>query len=174
MHIGLPAGLHSSCIARCCCWPLPPPSCGFSDRCSMENGAAHPILTVFSALSLSIGLPFLVLSATSPLLQVWWARVESGKIPYRLYALSNVGSLLALASVSERDRTPLHAPCSTHGLVLRVRSLRGPLHSPCGQDALQHGCACPGHRRRGPLPAPPPRAETNFSGFCSPWARRCS
>jgi hypothetical protein len=63
----------------------------------IENGAAHPILSVFSFLSLSIGLPFLVLSSTSPLLQVWWARVEGGKIPYRLYALSNVGSLLALA-----------------------------------------------------------------------------
>jgi hypothetical protein len=63
----------------------------------LGNGAAHPILTVFSALSLSIGLPFLVLSSTSPLLQVWWARVEGGKIPYRLYALSNAGSLLALA-----------------------------------------------------------------------------
>ena len=62
-----------------------------------ENGASHPVFTVFSVLSLSIGLPFLVLSATSPLLQVWWARVEGGKIPYRLYALSNVGSLLALA-----------------------------------------------------------------------------
>src|SRR5271170_1992001 len=77
----------------------------------MENGAAHPILTVFCSLSLSIGLPFLVLSSTSPLLQVWWARVESGKIPYRLYALSNVGSLLALAlypSVIE-PRFTLHA-----------------------------------------------------------------
>jgi hypothetical protein len=77
----------------------------------MENGAAHPILTVFSVLSLSIGLPFLVLSSTSPLLQVWWARVEGGKIPYRLYALSNVGSLLALAlypSVIE-PRFTLHA-----------------------------------------------------------------
>jgi hypothetical protein len=77
----------------------------------MENGAAHPILTVFSILSLSIGFPFLVLSSTSPLLQVWWARVEGGTIPYRLYALSNVGSLLALAlypSVIE-PRFTLHA-----------------------------------------------------------------
>ena len=76
-----------------------------------ENGASHPILTVFSALSLSIGLPFLVLSSASPLLQVWWARGETGKIPYRLYALSNVGSLLALAlypSVIEPHFT-LHA-----------------------------------------------------------------
>ncbi len=63
----------------------------------IHNGAAHPILTVFSFLSISIGLPFLVLGSTSPLLQVWWARVEGGKIPYRLYALSNVASLLALA-----------------------------------------------------------------------------
>jgi spermidine synthase len=77
----------------------------------MENGAGHPIFTVFSALSLSIGLPFLVLSSTSPLLQVWWARIETGKIPYRLYALSNVGSLLALVlypSVIEPGFT-LHA-----------------------------------------------------------------
>jgi hypothetical protein len=62
----------------------------------IANNSAHPILTVFSTLSVSIGLPFLMLSSTSPLMQVWWARVESGEIPYRLYALSNAGSLLAL------------------------------------------------------------------------------
>lgn len=76
-----------------------------------EEGTSHPILTVFSALSFSIGLPFLVLSATSPLLQVWWARADSGKIPYLLYSLSNLGSLLALAlypSVIE-PRLTLHA-----------------------------------------------------------------
>jgi hypothetical protein len=60
------------------------------------NGAAHPVLTVFLGLTISIGLPFLALSATSPLLQVWWARAENRQIPYRLYALSNVASLLAL------------------------------------------------------------------------------
>jgi hypothetical protein len=63
---------------------------------AVENGAAHPVLTVFLNLTVSIGLPFLVLSATAPLLQVWWARVETGQIPYRLYALSNAASLLAL------------------------------------------------------------------------------
>ncbi|HEY1986052.1 MAG TPA: fused MFS/spermidine synthase [Terracidiphilus sp.] len=61
-----------------------------------SSGSTRPILTVFGALSLSIGLPFLMLGATSPLLQVWWARLETGKIPYRLYALSNLASLLAL------------------------------------------------------------------------------
>jgi len=64
---------------------------------SLNNGAAHPILTVFDALGVWIGLPFNMLAATSPLLQVWWARVETGAIPYRLYALSNLASLLALA-----------------------------------------------------------------------------
>ena len=60
--------------------------------------ASHPIVTVFLALSLSIGLPFLVLAATSPLMQVWWSRAETSGIPYRLYALSNLASLLALAA----------------------------------------------------------------------------
>ncbi len=59
-------------------------------------GTAHPVISIFVALSLSIGLPFLALGATSPLLQVWVARIEVGKIPYRLYALSNLASLLAL------------------------------------------------------------------------------
>ncbi len=63
---------------------------------SPAGGAVHPILTVFDALAVWIGLPFLMLSATSPLLQVWWARLETGQIPYRLYALSNLASLLAL------------------------------------------------------------------------------
>jgi hypothetical protein len=66
---------------------------------TLESGAQseHPVTAIFSALSISIGLPFLMLSTTSPLLQVWWARLRGGAIPYRLYALSNLASLLALA-----------------------------------------------------------------------------
>ncbi len=60
------------------------------------TGADHPFVTVFAALSTWIGLPFLALGATSPLLQVWWTRLESGGIPYRLFALSNLASMLAL------------------------------------------------------------------------------
>lgn len=58
--------------------------------------SGHPIGAVFKGLSLWIGVPFIVLAATSPMLQAWWARVEGGEIPYRLYALSNLASLLAL------------------------------------------------------------------------------
>ena len=63
-----------------------------------SQSAAHPVSSIFVALALSIGLPFLMLGATSPLLQVWLARLEFRGIPYRLFALSNLASLLALAS----------------------------------------------------------------------------
>ena len=43
-------------------------------------------------------MPYLVLSATAPLLQSQYGRVETSSSPYRLYALSNAGSLLALIS----------------------------------------------------------------------------
>ncbi len=60
------------------------------------GGSVHPILTVFLVLGSTIGLPFLVLGTTSPLMQVWWARLHESSIPYRLFALSNLASLLAL------------------------------------------------------------------------------
>ena len=58
--------------------------------------AAHPFLAIFARLAFSIGLPFFMLSTTAPLLQVWLARRSGGAVPYRLYALSNAASLLAL------------------------------------------------------------------------------
>jgi SAM-dependent methyltransferase len=59
--------------------------------------AEHPVAIIFERLSISIGLPFLLLASTSPLLQVWFARTTRGGMPYRLFALSNLASLLALA-----------------------------------------------------------------------------
>ncbi len=58
----------------------------------------HPTAQILWLLTLSIGLPYLVLSATAPLLQAWFARALPDRSPYRLYALSNFGSLLALVS----------------------------------------------------------------------------
>ncbi|HXC94570.1 MAG TPA: fused MFS/spermidine synthase [Edaphobacter sp.] len=60
------------------------------------QGSEHPVTTIFQNLVLTIGLPFLLLGATSPLLQLWFLRTQGGSIPYRLFALSNLGSLLAL------------------------------------------------------------------------------
>ena len=57
----------------------------------------HPALTVFWILSAVIGVPYLALSATTPLLTSWFARTFPGESPYRLFALSNLASLAALA-----------------------------------------------------------------------------
>jgi spermidine synthase len=61
----------------------------------------RPVFSVLWVLTMLIGLPFLALSATNPLLQAWYAhgRLIAGQgtaPPYRLFALSNFGSLLAL------------------------------------------------------------------------------
>jgi SAM-dependent methyltransferase len=58
----------------------------------------HPALTVFRVLATVIGLPYLALSSTTPLLTAWYAGSFEGRSPYRLFALSNFASLLALAS----------------------------------------------------------------------------
>lgn len=60
--------------------------------------AGNPTLHILLLLGGTIGLPYLVLSATGPLLQRWFGLTNTGVSPYRLYALSNFGSLLALLS----------------------------------------------------------------------------
>jgi spermidine synthase len=55
-----------------------------------------PALTVLWLLASRIGLPFFVLASTGPLLQSWLSFVHPATSPYRLYALSNLASLLAL------------------------------------------------------------------------------
>lgn len=59
-------------------------------------GPGHPAMHILEVLVLAVGLPFFVLSATSPLLQAWWASAKKDAGVYRFYALSNAGSLLGL------------------------------------------------------------------------------
>jgi SAM-dependent methyltransferase len=47
-------------------------------------------------LARSVGFPYLLLSATGPLLQRWFVRRDRAAFPYRLFAVSNLGSLAAL------------------------------------------------------------------------------
>jgi len=61
-------------------------------------GVAHPSLTILALLTLTVGLPYFLLSSTSPLLQAWYARTHREGMPYRLFALSNFASMLALLS----------------------------------------------------------------------------
>ncbi|HVP00825.1 MAG TPA: fused MFS/spermidine synthase [Bryobacteraceae bacterium] len=60
------------------------------------SGEGDPALLILLMLTVVLGLPYFLLSSTSPLLQKWLAR--GGSQPYRLFALSNAGSLLALAA----------------------------------------------------------------------------
>ncbi len=62
------------------------------------TGAEDPMLHILLLLLVTVGLPFFALSATGPLLQAWFGRMYPRRSPYALYALSNVGSLLALLS----------------------------------------------------------------------------
>lgn len=61
---------------------------------------SNPTFWLFWTLLVAIGLPFFVVSTTSPLIQKWFAQVghHTSHDPYYLYAASNIGSLLALLS----------------------------------------------------------------------------
>ncbi len=60
--------------------------------------AEQPVPQILGLLLTTIGLPYFLLSTTGPLVQAWFAANFPGRSPYRLYALSNAGSLLALIS----------------------------------------------------------------------------
>lgn len=92
IHIGLLAA--SACLLAWQAWifksPLLP-GAGFR-----PPDSAYPMLRVLLLLSVGVGLPYLVLSATSPLVQKWFSQSRAGASPYHLYSLSNLGSLAAL------------------------------------------------------------------------------
>jgi SAM-dependent methyltransferase len=58
--------------------------------------AAEPLGRILLLLLVSVGPAYGMLSTTGPLLQAWFARERPGSVPYRLFALSNFGSMLAL------------------------------------------------------------------------------
>ena len=60
------------------------------------TGLENPTLRILGLLTATVGLPYFLLSSTSPLLQAWYSRRFGGAMPYRLFALSNLGSMLAL------------------------------------------------------------------------------
>jgi SAM-dependent methyltransferase len=62
------------------------------------HGGEEPTIRILGLLAATIGLPYFLLSTTGPLLQAWYARSFAGAAPYRFFALSNVGSVLALLS----------------------------------------------------------------------------
>jgi hypothetical protein len=61
-------------------------------------GTEAPLFRILVLLTSVVGLPFFLLSSTSPLLSHWFAKAFPGTSPYWLYALSNLGSMLGLLS----------------------------------------------------------------------------
>jgi SAM-dependent methyltransferase/MFS family permease len=59
-------------------------------------GEDEPISRILLLLAVTVGLPYFLVASTSPLLQAWFARARPGENPYRLYAVSNLASLIAL------------------------------------------------------------------------------
>jgi hypothetical protein len=62
------------------------------------TGEDSPLWQIVALLAVTVGLPFFTLAANGPLVQSWFAREWPGRSPYRLYSLSNIGSLLALGT----------------------------------------------------------------------------
>ena len=85
VHVGL------LCVAALCL-PIAP------DAGWKPEGHENPTWRILCMLTASVGLPYFVLSSTGPLMQAWFSRTEPEASPYRLYALSNIGSVLGLLS----------------------------------------------------------------------------
>ncbi|MCK6692629.1 MAG: hypothetical protein L6Q97_11060 [Thermoanaerobaculia bacterium] len=79
-------------IAAACILPIMP-----GEEWKPIDGA-QPTFRILVLLLAKIGLPYFMLASTAPLLTAWLNRVYPGRLPFRLYALSNIGSLLALIS----------------------------------------------------------------------------
>lgn len=87
------AVVHAGLLALCLAWlPIMP------DASWQPAGGAEPVGRILLLLTACLGLPYLALAATGPLVQRWFSLLHPGVPPYRLYALSNAGSLLALLS----------------------------------------------------------------------------
>ncbi|MGJ8682699.1 fused MFS/spermidine synthase [Paraglaciecola sp.] len=78
------------CLVLCSYWVLP------FELAHSEFSFTNPSIDIVWLLTVSIGLPFAILSATSPLMQSWFTFSRQTGNPYQLYAISNFGSFLAL------------------------------------------------------------------------------
>jgi hypothetical protein len=89
----LQAGVHTVLLAvSCLTLPILP-------RAAWKPvGGENPLWLLLGLLAVTVGIPYFLLSTTSPLIQAWYSRSHAGATPYRLFALSNLASMLALLS----------------------------------------------------------------------------
>jgi len=91
IHLAVLGGIAAYCAVRAVLTGVLP---GAAQKPAPD---AAPFVHIPQLFVVSIGLPFMLLASTAPLLQAWYARIHS-RDPYKLYAISNAGSLLALIS----------------------------------------------------------------------------
>jgi hypothetical protein len=134
-----------------------------SDTWKPTDGG-DPTWRIIGLLGATIGLPYLALAATSPLLQHWFARTHSDQSPYRLYALSNLGSLLALGSYPTLFETHFtrrtQAGMWAGGLLLYGLSLGLCVRKVWAGNALE---------TRNPETSPLPASTADGRGFRGRW-----
>jgi len=89
--LGLSVGLL---VAAALAWPSPlTPDVSWRPQ---DNSL--PMLGILKVLAVAVGVPYFMLATNSTLMQSWLSREPDSRTPYRLYALSNAGSLVALLS----------------------------------------------------------------------------
>ncbi len=94
IHLALVAVSLTIILALGVLWPSPiTPGASWK-----PESVDFPVGNIFKLLAVAVGLPYFLLSTNGPLMQAWFNRKFPGRSPYRLYALSNLGSLLALVS----------------------------------------------------------------------------
>jgi hypothetical protein len=114
---------------------------------------------ILACLAASVGLPFLALSATAPLLQRWFSLAAPGRPPWRLYALSNTGSLLGLLGFPFLFEPLWSLPVLAAGWVV----LFAVFAAACAWCALRlpSGPEAPAGSRGAPDPAAPAPSATD-------------
>jgi SAM-dependent methyltransferase len=122
---------------------------------------ADPTLGVLRLLTLTIGLPYVLLASTSPLLQAWLVRQPGAAPPYRLYALSNLASLGALLgypilvepSIPWRPQAigwaAAYAGFALLSAVAALRAARGSASGLSAPDGIAEPTAAPSWVERG-------------------------
>ncbi len=122
---------------------------------------SSPVGWLLVRLALGVGLPFVAIAATAPMLQVWFARTAHphARDPYFLYAASNVGSLLALLGYPVLIETTLdlsdQARLWSAGFAATAAAVLA-----CGVSALRHAAApAPVARATAEPPTAVPAAE---------------
>lgn len=128
----------------------------------------YPIVGLVTLLAVAIGVPFFVLSTTSPLLQRWFAATghSSARDPYFLYAASNAGSLLGLLGyplVIEPRLTSAEQQWLFAGGVFAYAGLV----VACAITVLRHRSDAE-HPARGPEAQTQPADDPNHSDFRTP------